>query len=69
MGGGFRLRVLLIRKEFKLLIYDDTAKCGLRVLLIRKEFKLKAISSTFDYRLRVLLIRKEFKHLRICEPP
>ena len=55
------LRVLLIRKEFKLRVAWKTVCTGLRVLLIRKEFKqLKKLRNIFDS-LRVLLIRKEFK--------
>ena len=36
-----RLRVLLIRKEFKRSSFISKALTGLRVLLIRKEFKPK----------------------------
>ena len=60
------LRVLLIRKEFKLKMQNYGLYQGLRVLLIRKEFKrIMGIIGIFA-RLRVLLIRKEFKRKCDC---
>ena len=59
------MRVLLIRKEFKL--FAGLIVCGkcLRVLLIRKEFKHSNLYMHDPFSLRVLLIRKEFK-LRVA---
>ena len=62
-----RLRVLLIRKEFK---HYRSLRQGLpclRVLLIRKEFKRSLETTSRTICLRVLLIRKEFKPLiKVC---
>ena len=57
-----RLRVLLIRKDFKLHLTAFTFTLGLRVLLIRKDFKQEWQVNEKQYSLRVLLIRKDFKH-------
>ena len=58
-----RLRVLLIRKEFKQRDTHQNQPFRLRVLLIRKEFKLFSVNLNAADGLRVLLIRKEFKHV------
>ena len=66
------LRVLLIRKDFKLHLTAFTFTLGLRVLLIRKDFKQEWQVNEKQYSLRVLLIRKDFKRTwrtdrcRIC---
>ena len=61
------MRVLLIRKEFKLSECERLGISCLRVLLIRKEFKHDEDGDSITCRLRVLLIRKEFKPLiKVC---
>ena len=55
------MRVLLIRKEFKLIPFLLLPCVCLRVLLIRKEFKRIMDYQMIRKGLRVLLIRKEFK--------
>ena len=58
-----RLRVLLIRKDFKRISNRIKFQLSLRVLLIRKDFK-RYCTINFQHRsLRVLLIRKDFKLL------
>ena len=58
---AYRLRVLLIRKDFKHGKIFMEQVLGLRVLLIRKDFKLKMVGYCIKHGLRVLLIRKDFK--------
>ena len=60
-----RLRVLLIRKDFKPHRRLQVATCCLRVLLIRKDFKRDTSDMLSGICLRVLLIRKDFKLLWI----
>ena len=55
------LRVLLIRKDFKLFGDASISGSGLRVLLIRKDFKHVDNNNYNNSSLRVLLIRKDFK--------
>ena len=55
------LRVLLIRKDFKLFGDASISGSGLRVLLIRKDFKPTDVDVIVMVGLRVLLIRKDFK--------
>ena len=56
-----RLRVLLIRKDFKRTFQFISGSYRLRVLLIRKDFKQRESLSIASSGLRVLLIRKDFK--------
>ena len=61
------LRVLLIRKEFKLYNLNFVSGLRLRVLLIRKEFKLSICCICNYICLRDLLISKEFKIPRVTK--
>ena len=58
---GMSLRVLLIRKDFKLVRQVSIFSNSLRVLLIRKDFKRRSYRLRTMCSLRVLLIRKDFK--------
>ena len=59
----YSLRVLLIRKDSKLLDHEHITFGGLRVLLIRKDSKPIDSYTSSSSRLRVLLIRKDSKQV------